>query len=196
MYPSAHFASGIFVVAILLWFNIISTPLLMLVILIGVVIPDLDFLLSKKAPDKNHRRLLTHTPIFWVTFLLLDFFLLHTVLIFWFSLAALIHIFLDVLDWGVMLGYPVSNKLCNHILSEEKIDFSSNHFMRIQCNFLSVYFKNKYILGIEIAIGILAAISTTLFFKLLIAYFLVYIALISIEIAFLKKVCSKFFNEL
>ena len=190
MYPSAHFSSGIITVAILRFLNMIPLSVVPS-ILLGVVLPDFDIILSRWAPSNNHRRLITHTPILWIGISLIDYFLLHTGFLFWISLAALLHLFFDFFDWGIMISFPFSKELNRHLLHEANIDFSSNNFQLMQCNFLEEYFKNKCIVCIEIALGVGAIISVLLFFNLLAIYFLIYIIVIIGEVSALMKVCKK-----
>ena len=190
MYPSAHLTSGLIVVAILTVFNLIS-PAIAFFILLGAIIPDFDFILSRWAPDNNHRKLVTHTFALWLGFIAIDFFLFHTGFIFWISFAAIIHLLLDIFDWGIMIKFPLSRSLNKHLLDEKSIDFSSNNFITIQCNFLREYFTNRYIISIEILLGVLSCLAVLLFFNTLAPYFLIYLIIIVSELAAFSKGCKR-----
>lgn len=190
MYPSAHFSSGIVVVAILRFLNVIPLTIVPS-ILLGVVLPDFDFILNRWVPNNNHRRLITHTPVLWIGISLIDYFLLHTGFIFWISLAALFHLVLDLFDWGIMISFPFSKEINRHLLHEANIDFSSNNSRLIQCNFLEEYFKNKCMVCIELSLGVVAFMGVLIFFNLLAIYFLIYITIVVGEVVALLNICKK-----
>jgi len=77
---------------------------LILVILFGVLI-DGDIVLL----GSSHRISPIHSTIPWIMLIIILFVL--GIPYFWTPIAALLHLFLDSLDWGIYAFYPLSKKI-------------------------------------------------------------------------------------
>ncbi|MGQ4913442.1 MAG: metal-dependent hydrolase [Candidatus Asgardarchaeia archaeon] len=186
MNPSAHMAIGIILSSILLWLFQIDTSIVFLIVL-GSIMPDFDFILSSHAPNKNHRMLVTHTPVFWLLMLCLSVFFQN---FFFLAGAAIIHILFDTIDWGVMVTYPFSKKLNSHLLPEPPKNILSKNMLQSQCWFFKTYFSNKLILMIEVVSWCVATALSLIFIFELWLYFIFYEVVIFVEIMFWNR-CKK-----
>lgn len=104
MLPTAHFFSGIAIYCMFVIFDLIPNNFFFFaLIVICSMIPDVDNLFSSL-----HRNLFTHTPLFWgfITIIILIISPSSWLVIFPFS----VHLFLDTLDYGIMVLYPLSRK--------------------------------------------------------------------------------------
>lgn len=104
MLPTAHlFLSLIFWKIMSIYFNA-DTISLLLVIMFGVLIDGDAVLLGS-----SHRDSPIHSIIPW-GFLIPTLYLLD-ISYFWTPIAALLHLFLDALDWGIYAFYPLSKRI-------------------------------------------------------------------------------------
>ena len=105
MLPSAHFFSGVAIFAIMNIFNVLPKSMAWLsLIIVCSVIPDLDIALSYL-----HRNLFTHTPFFWGVVVTLI--IAATNWSMWIIMPPIFfHLFLDTIDYGLMVTYPFSRK--------------------------------------------------------------------------------------
>ena len=104
MLLSAHFFSGIAIFAIMSGFNVLPRNLAWLsLIIVCSMIPDVDTAISNL-----HRNKFTHTPFFWGCVLAV---IVATGWSTWIIAPPIFfHLFLDTLDYGLMLLYPFSRK--------------------------------------------------------------------------------------
>ncbi len=126
MLPPGHIAAGYLTAKILtssLHYNLTATQVneISLIGAIIAFIPDLDFFfafakikrLRIDSEAVNHRKLFTHTPIFWLVIGLIIFFVASTDfgkvigLVVW--LSAWSHLILDS-EWGIMWLWPAAKR--------------------------------------------------------------------------------------
>ncbi|UCG01164.1 MAG: metal-dependent hydrolase [Candidatus Heimdallarchaeota archaeon] len=115
--------------------------------IIGSVLPDFDYILNLIVKKNSHRQLPTHFPLIYFlgAFLLGIFGLLPY---FWLFIGALIHTFLDVIDWEIYPFAPFSNRpftLFN--LDYNEVTKEGNII-----GFLKLYYKDWKIIFSEILI--------------------------------------------
>ncbi|MFW9916543.1 MAG: hypothetical protein ACFFGZ_13130 [Candidatus Thorarchaeota archaeon] len=115
---------------------------------------DLDILISPLTREKNHRLLPSHWISVWGSIVFVGF--LFTP-IFWIGLGGLLHVALDLPDWGIPALAPITMKLSPHLLPDPPQDGTYS-----QKWFIKRYYENKIIAGAEILsivllIGILLA---------------------------------------
>lgn len=127
MLPPGHIAAGYIVAKTIIKiapYNLSSTEsgILALLGMLFAFAPDLDFFYAFFKVGKfridnskaNHRKFITHTPVFWMIAGLVVFFLAQTDftkalgLIIWFS--SWTHFILDS-EWGIMWLWPFSSRL-------------------------------------------------------------------------------------
>jgi len=104
MMPSAHFFSGVSIFAFMGIFGLVPRNLSYLSLLVLCsIIPDTDVVLSSM-----HREQITHSLAFWM---LISIVAVAASPSAWIVIPPfLLHLFLDTLDWGVMIMYPFSRK--------------------------------------------------------------------------------------
>lgn len=154
MLPTAHFFSGLILYFILLIFDLLPNNFFFFIlIVICAMIPDVDNLFCSL-----HRNMFTHTPFFWVliTILLAIINANLWLVIFPFS----IHLFLDTLDYGLMIFFPLSKKKYGlGILGKGSGNKSKSDF-----DYFKVYIKNKKMIFFEILLFSLSIILLVVFF--------------------------------
>jgi len=104
MLPSAHFFSGVAIFALMGTFNVLpkNFPYFSLIVICSIV-PDVDIILSSL-----HRNKFSHTPIFLGSIATAIVVISRSA---WIIIPPLlIHLFLDTLDYGLMVLYPFSRK--------------------------------------------------------------------------------------
>lgn len=138
MHPQVHLA-----VALSAGLLLELQPTLLLVFITSGTMTDLDILLSSWAPEKNHRLLPSHWISLWLGITLIGVFFFDV--IFWIGAGGLIHLFLDLFDWGLPVLAPINLNLSPHLLSdppeEKNIPWKW---------FVQSYYGNKVIVAIEI----------------------------------------------
>jgi len=104
MLPSAHFFSGIALCALFSTFNVLPRDFSHIGLVVAFsIIPDVDIIWSSL-----HRNKLTHTPIFWGFIAALIVAINRGT---WIIIPPLLfHLFLDTIDYGIMVLYPFSRK--------------------------------------------------------------------------------------
>ncbi len=123
-------------------------PTLLLVFIISGTMIDLDILFSSWAPEKNHRLFPSHWISLWLGVTLIG--VLFFDVIFWIGVGGLLHLFLDLFDWGLPILAPINLNLSPHLLSDplEEESYPWRWFGQR-------YYGNKAIVVIEIASVIL-----------------------------------------
>ena len=126
----------------LVFIFIINTSITLLegsLFLIGALLLDGDFYISKKIfKIENHRNFPTHSVFLYLILLPLTL-LIHSIL-FWLFAGCFFHLFFDIFDWGLP------------IIPEKIV---TPHLLQVPANkeeqyFFQTYFSNKFIYGIEI----------------------------------------------
>jgi len=146
MFPSAHYSSGVAIFALMSISGLIPKDFLYLSLMITCsIIPDSDFIISSL-----HRELFTHTPIFWLCIIAI---VIATEPNGWIVAPPLLfHLFLDTIDWGLMMFYPFSRKKYGFRLLGEEYEMDSDGLIP----YLREYISHPRVLYIEIAIMILS----------------------------------------
>ncbi|MFQ5978175.1 MAG: hypothetical protein ACE5OZ_08605 [Candidatus Heimdallarchaeota archaeon] len=118
-------------------------PMILLVFITSGTMIDLDILLSSWAPEKNHRLLPSHWISLWLGITLIGAFFFE--IFFWVGVGGLLHLFLDLLDWGLPILAPINLNLSPHLLpcppEEKKYPWKW---------FVQRYYGNKAIVAAEI----------------------------------------------
>ena len=117
---------------------------ILLLVIFGSVLPDLDFLLASYL-KVNHRTLPTHYPSLWISFTLVS--LLLSKYIFWICFAGCVHLLIDIIDWELYLFRPFSNKTWS------LISLNTKNILRQKSirEFLIAYYSTPWILFFEIS---------------------------------------------
>lgn len=151
---NTHVASGI-ILALLLKLSIIPNLSLfeILFIIFSAMVMDFDFPLAKWVKDHNHRLLPTHG---YFPYLILFIIGLTLGIFFsfiqynWFlflGLAGMIHVSLDLIDWGTAGLTPFKReRIYGGILEIPRTE--GDEFIP-QCYFATTYYHSKIILGVE-----------------------------------------------
>ncbi|WP_455463838.1 metal-dependent hydrolase [Candidatus Hodarchaeum mangrovi] len=154
MLPHFHFLLGILLADILRALGINGTkPLL---IFLGSIGPDFDYLITFIKANKNHRTYFTHYPFTYMSFILL--FLIFRSNWIWFFWGALLHVLFDTIDWEVLIFAPFLPKKFSFLDLDPTI-FKDNNNIK---DFLLNYYSNKVILIIEAILLIIVASSVLL----------------------------------
>ncbi|MHA1584051.1 MAG: metal-dependent hydrolase [Promethearchaeota archaeon] len=155
MHVSFHYAFGVILAGLgKLFFNL---PLWMLIVIILLsIIPDIDYILSRNAPNHNHRMLLTHSIYIPLVLIILGFIISQPVL--WIGgLGYLSHVCFDLLDWGTNL-FMTGKIIGIRILLDKKERAIVPELMKKEIKpkwfFVRRYFSSIIILSIEIITGL------------------------------------------
>lgn len=146
MLPSAHFFSGVAIFALMGSFNVLpkSLPYLSLIVICSTV-PDIDIILSSL-----HRNKFSHTPIFWGSIATVIVVISRSA---WIIIPPLlIHLFLDMLDYGLMVLYPFSRKKYGLALLGKDSAKESKPLL----SYLTEYLSNRKLDCVELGIMILS----------------------------------------
>ncbi|NVM04279.1 MAG: metal-dependent hydrolase [Candidatus Helarchaeota archaeon] len=146
-------------------------------IIIASMIIDLDFLFSKFAQKHNHRRLITHTFFPYIIIALISILLINITplwfYIFLFSVCAIIHVCVDLIDWGISPFLPFNKNFVGGILERPNTNETESYWVR-RCYYVNRYYGSKIIISIELIFGILAFLSILFFapnyFEILMIY--------------------------
>ena len=141
MRPSAHFSSAIIFLSIISFFYVKLSMVDWLLFLGGTIGIDLDYLLRFVFKEQNHRKYWTHSPIFWVILLILVYFL-RISWIFWAVAGILLHLLLDIIDWGLYLSPYNKNALFPYL-------FRAYPKLSSEKEFSFYYWRNPAIVTIE-----------------------------------------------
>jgi len=166
---SGHLHSTTTFVMILFQFNTSLTVLEGALFLIGAMLLDGDFFVSKfffKIP--NHRNFITHAPLLYVILLPLTY-LVNPILV-WLTCGAIFHLLFDVFDWGLPL--KPTTMVTPHILQVPPITEEKYFF--------KAYYSNKNILFIEGTL-LLCFILSLLVLQKELVYFALFIELFVIS---------------
>jgi hypothetical protein len=112
------------------------------------VIPDIDVLIpfaflrtAKLRTEMSHRRIFTHTPIFWLVLSLAAYFIFHD---FYFALVMLVgswsHFLADSIEYGIMWLWPFSKRQ----FALRRIPDKDEYLEGSTVNFYWQMFKNVY----------------------------------------------------
>ncbi|MFX0087372.1 MAG: metal-dependent hydrolase [Candidatus Hodarchaeota archaeon] len=124
--------------------------------LIGSILPDIDYILTRISDKTNHRELITHFPLLYllgsITTLILN------IPIFWLCIGCLFHTLIDTLDFEIYLFAPIHPKSYSII----GINYKNIRKNKTIMKSLKLYYKNGKIITVEILSILLLVISTIL----------------------------------
>lgn len=119
----------------------VTSPRLLLFLIFGSVIPDIDIIYSR-----CHRFLITHNPILYLSILPFGIFVPELLFA---AVGALLHLFIDSFDWGINVK-PLTKKVVGlGLLGKKFIGFRES---------LKTYFSSRIFVVLEIVILILAVV--------------------------------------
>ena len=148
MRPSGHLSSAVIVWTLL---SVVVPHVSFLnfsLFLTGAICLDIDLLAKRVLHQKNHRRYLTHYPIFWFIIGIISYTFSLSEL-FYLSCGALTHLLTDFIDWGIPLAPTSSAKVLPHILHVPQEIMEEKYFS-------SIYWSNKVMKILEILFFIFA----------------------------------------
>lgn len=146
-----HIAQGIIIALLFLPFLTIFE--FYLVIIFPFLI-DLDFIFSKFVKKKNHRRLITHSLL---PYLVLAAFGFLYPLFFILGLCGVVHLLIDMIDWGTSLLAPFYPNPIGGVLPHVPPNLITDAtFEQRQCWFTKTYYGSKIILTVEVLFALLA----------------------------------------
>ncbi|MHA1448630.1 MAG: metal-dependent hydrolase [Candidatus Hodarchaeales archaeon] len=134
--PYSHYFSALVIISILNTSSDYTT-----IFLIGAIAPDIDFAVTLFTKG-NHRDLLTHSFFLWLILIIVGsitgFFQLTI-----FSTGALLHLLLDLVDWGLRPFQPFSKVKTTGFLTPkpEYITYK---------DFIKTYYRSKPVQIIDI----------------------------------------------
>ena len=145
MLVTAHFFSGVAIFALLSGFHIVPWHLTWLsLIILCSIIPDFDVVICKM-----HRSKFTHTPFFWACVLIVI--VLGTTWSMWIiTIPIFFHLFLDTLDYGLMILYPFSRK--KHGVAVLGKETSSE--IKPMLSYWTAYLSNRRLVCAELVTGL------------------------------------------
>ncbi|MHA2270451.1 MAG: hypothetical protein ACXACI_01225 [Candidatus Hodarchaeales archaeon] len=137
MHPHVHLAMALSVGCLL---NLQLEQ--MFIFVTSSTVLDLDILASSLAREKNHRMLPSHWISVWIGVVFVGLFFGPAL---WIGLGGLLHVLLDLPDWGIPALAPITMKLSPHLLPDPPKDgvYSQKWFIKR-------YYENKIIAGAEI----------------------------------------------
>lgn len=124
-----------------------------LLVLLGSIIPDLDFFFDLNDIKRNHRSFLTHYPLFWLSGMIISITFKPDISLFF--LAGLIHTLVDVVDWDVFVFKPFSERKVS-ILKLDPVEIIQDKSM---IQIILKYYSNREIIFIELLLFILFIVS-------------------------------------
>lgn len=156
MLPPGHAAAGILVAAVInKYFGLNLTPHEQKIMLgVGALfafIPDLDMFYAffrvgrfiQPVKKINHRKFITHTPLFWIMVGISVFYFNQNpfgfILALTIAFSAISHLFFDSLEYGVMWLWPFSKNQYAMFNSKLTHDYKENSFLDFWFGFLKVY---------------------------------------------------------
>ncbi len=117
---------------------------------------DFDFLFSKFAKDRNHRRLITHSLFPYIALLIIGIFF---PLILILGICGLVHVITDSIDWGTALFTPLYRAPIGGILPKPPKEIVEiPNYRKRQCWFTKTYYESKPVLTLEISFGALSVL--------------------------------------
>ncbi|MHC1590500.1 MAG: hypothetical protein ACXQS8_00270 [Candidatus Helarchaeales archaeon] len=146
---------------------------------------DFDFLFSSLAKNHNHRRLPSH-GIFLHAILLgigIPLLFFNVRWVFLIGIAGVVHVLLDVIDWGTFLLTPLKRDL----LVGGILPSPDEKSCIPQCYFTLTYYSSKKILALEIILGVIAFLFLLLFSPLLILLMLGYVLFLAFHLMHFVK---------
>ncbi|MFX0133401.1 MAG: metal-dependent hydrolase [Candidatus Hodarchaeota archaeon] len=175
MHLNFHAAIGILIS--MLFSSYLSNFQISFIIFASMII-DLDFLFSKFAQKHNHRRLITHTFFPYIIIALISILLINITplwfYMFLFSICAIIHVCVDLIDWGISPFLPFKRNFVGGILERPKPNEEEIYWVR-RCYFVNRYYGSKIIISIELSFGVLAFLSILIFALNYFRIFIIYI---------------------
>lgn len=143
MRPTAHLHFSLIIVFLLEMYSTNFLNIYAVFLVCGSVFIDGDILLKIFFKERNHRRYVTHSILFW--FILgVIFYLSKVYYLYFFTIGVMFHLLLDLVDWGLpLIPHLPNQKLTPHLL---KRDDDENR----KKAYINIYWKNKIILLIEI----------------------------------------------
>jgi len=121
---------------------------------------DFDFVFSRYAKNRNHRVLPTHGIIIYLIILPIGIFL---PVFYFISIAGVVHVLIDCLDWGVGILSPFSKKIYfGRLPKPPETVINEESLRKRQCWFTTTYYNSKFLLFLEILFMIFAIF--TIFF--------------------------------
>lgn len=171
MLTPSHIATGCILSEVFInKFNLPQTDNLLIttIAITSSLAPDIDGLFG--LPIKDHHKTVFHTPVFWglLVFILclVGFFVknpLLVILITVFGSGVFIHLFSDWFSGrtaGIMIFYPFSKKQYSLFLLKPEIGdvsiFPNKNNIKKYYKFFKFYFKNKFLIFVEILIILIA----------------------------------------
>jgi len=154
MMPHVHLLLGLSCANILAIFDV-EPPFLLLFIL-GNIIPDIDFIISRFSKYKNHRKLLTHFPSIYLIGSIISFFV--SIPIFWVFLGCFLHTLTDIIDFEI---YPLA-PICAKSYSVIGINYENIASQESFFHFFKAYYKNRKIIAFELVSVLFLILSTIL----------------------------------
>jgi len=163
---NVHLSAGIILTIFLRTFFFQHLSHLDLLLIVGIsILIDFDFIFSRFAKDYNHRRLPTHGfPLYLILMgfgVLLAFFNFPWLL--YAGLAGLVHVSLDLIDWGTCALTPIKRDLLIGGTLKPPSPPSDPPRRVPQCYFTMTYYHSKIILVVEVAIFFISLILLLLF---------------------------------
>lgn len=149
MLLSAHFFSGAAIFALMSVFNLLPRNLAWLsLIIVCSTIPDLDMAISHL-----HRSKFTHTPFFYGC--VLSVIIAATSWSMWIIIPPVFfHLFLDTLDYGLMVLYPFSRKKYGvAILGKESASET-----KLLTSYWTTYLSNRKLVCAELVIILVSSL--------------------------------------
>ncbi|TFG05142.1 MAG: hypothetical protein EU536_02880 [Promethearchaeota archaeon] len=175
MHLHVHISQGIIIAMLFL------PSLSFLEVILVVAFPfliDFDFLLSKYAQNRNHRRLITHSLIPYSLLLVFGIFFPICLIL---GICGVVHILSDVIDWGTALFSPLYREPLGGILPKPPSTIIEiPDYRKRQCWFAKTYHNSRIITGLDIFFGaaaILLIIIINILYIWLIAFYLIFLIL-------------------
>ena len=147
--PHIHFISGI-IVGLLLNLHITSSEAFILFI-IGNILPDIDILMGFYLKT-NHRTFITHYISFYLFMAILSYMFLPT--FFWLVLGGIVHVLIDIIDWGV---YPLA-PFSNHKISLFDLDYNEISSSKTFLGYLKNYYNTSSIIKTEVVVVLISIV--------------------------------------
>lgn len=152
MHVTFHYAIGVIFAAILSQFTPLS-PFLFGLVIFASIFPDLDILLSKYAPDNNHRLFLTHSMYFPLIICLFGI-LFGNLIVLFIGFCYFSHVLVDLLDWGTNFFYNGSIFGFRFLLEKEEYDSVPKLLEKEKVKkwfFVRRYYRSKFTLILEVS---------------------------------------------
>jgi hypothetical protein len=146
----------------------------------SIIFLDIDIIGKNFVSEKNHRRYITHSPVFWAIVFVISYLFSFEVL-FWLSFGCFLHIILDILDWGIPYLPTKNSSLLPHLLHVKPTMNSENDFSDIYWSNINILRLEQLFFFVSILIIIVLIItSTSISHMLLFSVLFLFTSIISI----------------